>query len=156
MFLGRILAICSALMLVSGCSHLFRGPAQYASLPQTEAMEGDPGRSAAPHSEKPAVSRRFDVGVNPFATLQRSAVARSKWEAEPSPSYSPESPSPSAGTKRGGLVDLSEPVVTASLTGVNKDGVSAQAASQNYDGETVMSHLFNEGTKAAKPICVYC
>ena len=154
MFLGRMLAICSALMLMSGCSHLFRGPAEYASLPQTGL--GDPGRSVVSHSEKPAVPRRFDVGVNPFATLQRSAVARSKWEAEPSPSYSPESTSPSAGTKRGGLADLSEPVVPASLPGVNTGAGYAQTTSQNYDGEIIMSGLFNEGTKAAKPICVHC
>ncbi len=144
--LGRTAVICAALLSLSGCIHPPRAPVQSAFGPQTEEVAGDPKAAFAFHTDRESRASGPRVGVDPIRTLERVAAARLKWQAEPPADYSvAEQPS---GQSRGGPVvsaKLMDPLTTGALRG--KVG---------YDAEAVISRLLDEGTRAARPICLHC
>src|SRR3954452_15001313 len=80
MALKRMIVICSASMLMGGCSHLLSGAAQYTALSlATEADRLDD--VVTPGTLTTRASSRRGSGVDPGAALQQSVRARAGWES---------------------------------------------------------------------------
>ena len=163
MLVTRAIVSCALLLSISGCSHLFRGPAQYASfplvddasLPQADAP--DSGGSAVerpPHRQRSRSGT--GTGVDPVAALQRSIYARAAWEQLNPTDLSDASGSVAARGRRPSLAGTLEPTATNSLVSGETPLGLAQTKSDNYDREATMSRLLKGGEEAAKPICRGC
>lgn len=162
MVFTRLAAACSALLLVSGCSHLLQAPAQYAALPVSSSSPATVGSGAErPDAALPLVvipgqllaapGRRRGSTVEPHAALQQSARARLAWkELRPTDLLKP----PLIESMRAALAD--EPGATASLPSSGRGGAANPAAPATQDREKSMSHLLDQGGAPAKTICDRC
>ena len=143
MFLARVAVGCAAFILISGCSVLFKGSGQYASLPR-HAVAGtllslDKRSKAAPKRIVAPPFREQGGGIDPIAALRRSQAARLGWE-ELHP------------------IGLGEVPLTSRLRSGAEEaaGASHPPNDAGYNRQARMSRLLEEGLKAAKPICAGC
>ncbi|WP_336487762.1 hypothetical protein [Methylobacterium nigriterrae] len=138
---------------MSGCSVLFKGPAQYASLPRG----AQPGTILLSHRAVghragravPAPLWEPSSGIDPIAALRRSEIARAGWE-------------------RQRPADLSEASMLASrfrkaAGDPRPDGAPFPERAPEPDGDprerdrdARMSQLLRAGIDAARPVCVGC
>lgn len=163
MFVTRAIVSCALLLSMSGCSHLFRRPAQYTSLPQAgdaslsqaEAY-GIAGSAEETTRNTRRLHTRISTGVDPLAALQRSIYARAAWE-QLNPTDLTNASGSVASRGRGPTPDGAlEPTATNSLLSARTPSGLAQTKSENYDREATMSRLLKDGEEAAKPICLGC
>ena len=144
MLIARVAAGCAALILISGCSVLFKGSGQYASLPRHPVAGTllflNKGPKATPRRLAASSSREQGASVDPFAALKRSQAARLGWEKfRPGDLY--ENALRVAHEKEGGIVEFTPP----------KPYVVPE-----YDRGAVARRLEQEGREAAKSICAGC
>ena len=142
--------------LVSGCSSLPGGSAQYMSLPPAgvdlnaipiaDADEIDTlaRQTGFLRSAATAARRKSIAGIDPLVVLRAQA------------SVQPEMPTV-ARVKLARAATLSDPSTTATIS----DGQSsrlhrAAPGIQEYDREATMERLFARGKKAVLPICEGC
>jgi hypothetical protein len=143
MLMARVAAGCAVLILISGCSVLFKGSGKYASLPRRPVAGTllflNMGPKATPRRLAAPPSREQGASVDPFAALKRSQAARLGWEK-----FRPGDLSEStlrAHEEEGGTVNFTplKPYVVP-----------------EYDRATVARRLEQEGRDAAKSICAGC
>lgn len=159
MVLTRVITFCSISMLIGGCSHLLREPAQYASIPSTSITDKVGGTIMGADVVIPGTStiRSFSQrgrSIDPLSVLQRSASAyvdREKLRMDKlTERPSPFDPSQKAARFQSTL----EPTSTASLHTLDKGAI--RYPSENYDRQATMNRLVKGGQDAAKPICIGC
>ncbi|GJD97633.1 L,D-transpeptidase [Methylobacterium iners] len=95
------------------------------------------------------------IGVDPFAALQRSARARSKWQAEQLTALGATPAVSAASTKESGSTPV--PSAPASVApSLAPAGSPASTTPQEIDRDAVITRLLSGGTQAAKAICTQC
>ncbi|WP_336492332.1 hypothetical protein [Methylobacterium nigriterrae] len=142
-------------LLVSGCSHLLPvGQTQVAAIP---AAEGD-----APVVDTPATAAKpaRHAGVDPLATLDRSAAARIRWQQRPPVDFKeldrPTGLMPAARAATAPIAGA-DPTGTASVAGKPPRSARSRTAPDPVaDSEATLRSLESRGRSAVGTICSQC
>jgi hypothetical protein len=159
MVLKRVIVVCSITMLMGGCSHLLRGPEQYASLSPVRRTDRAGGTDRIADVVIPGTLTTRSLsqhggGIDPLAVLQRRVSAKADQESLRVDKLTERPLAANPSQKAARLPNAPEPTSTASLHTLNGD--SARYPTENYDREATMDRLVKGGQEAAKPICTGC
>lgn len=152
----RLIMSCTLLLFVSGCAQLLKGPAQYASLPETDVSDQSPSLSATPRRVEPSRARRQEAGINPSAALQQSIDERAKWKRLAPADLTSHQSVLSARDQKTPSLETQDPASTNSLKNKKETDNPAAGTSNDYDREATMNRLVKGGQDAARAICNRC
>ena len=159
----RLAAGCGALLLVSGCSHLLRAPAQYTSLPVSPALPGERSPTTdLPDAALPAVvipgqplttpTRPRAGAVEPYTALRQSERARMAWrELRPDDLMKLDR----TDFARSKNTDGDKPLSTGSVPRSTEPS-SIPPGGGDQDREKSMSDLLDRGGRSMGTICSKC
>lgn len=153
MILKRLIVLCSVSLLTSGCSHMFRGPGQYASL-RTSSRTDRATDVVIPGTLTAEVSGQRGRSVDPLTVLQHSTAASvNQQNLQPSGAIKP-ALAIDRSQRAAGLSATLEPTSTASLR--TAEGTGPRSSTENYDRIATMNRILKRGQDVAQTICTAC
>lgn len=152
----RLTLGCTLLLFVSGCAQLLKGPAQYASLPETDVSDQSLSLTATPRRVEPSRARRQEAGINPSAALQQSIDERAKWKRLAPADLTSHQSVLSRRDQKTPPLEKRDPTSTNSLKTAKETDSPAAEKSNDYDREATMNRLVKGGQDAARAICNRC
>jgi hypothetical protein len=153
MVLKRVIVVCSISMLMGGCSHLFREPGQYASLPPVAGADRF-ADVVIPGTLTTQPSSTRGRGVDPLVVLRQSVSVKADRESLRVDRLTERPLLTNSSAKAAQPPIAPEPTSTASLQALDKG--ATPYPSQNYDRQATMDRLVKGGQEAAKPVCSGC